>query len=301
MRDRIRTAAFGFASRSSVCRSADSPRSSGLDREVQVEDFREGGLNDYTHKLATVTKYQNLTLKRGIADSRAVAVASGRDQRKDRAAADQPWCCIDESGADTWRWVFEKAYPVKWSGSVAQRCDERGVRRKRRIRAQRGQTRMTDGRERRVASRTVPLWKRILERRRDARDAVRPRSARVSPDRWCEHPARAARPARDPARLAVISTLFTSTFVAGRGCRRRAFTRSCGSQAALPSLAPPRSAPRSRAFSSAGRRTCLRLPSLAQRREPQTSRSPHTLQAPRPSPSRGATQVVPPSPLRQPS
>ena len=23
---------------------------------------------------------------------------------------------MDEAGADTWRWVFEKAYPVKWSG-----------------------------------------------------------------------------------------------------------------------------------------------------------------------------------------
>ena len=40
---------------------------SGIEREVQIEDFREGGVNDHTHKLATVTKYQNLTLKRGIA------------------------------------------------------------------------------------------------------------------------------------------------------------------------------------------------------------------------------------------
>ena len=70
MRDaRIRTAAFGFASRFSACRWAASREVSGLDREVQVEDFREGGVNDYTHKLATVTKYQNLTLKRGLADA----------------------------------------------------------------------------------------------------------------------------------------------------------------------------------------------------------------------------------------
>src|SRR5437870_5655157 len=42
---------------------------SGLDREVQVDDFREGGVNDYTHKLAGNTKYTNLTLRRGIADA----------------------------------------------------------------------------------------------------------------------------------------------------------------------------------------------------------------------------------------
>ena len=51
---------------------------SGLDREVTLEDFREGGVNGHTHKLATVTKYPN---------------------------------------KDVWRWVFEKAFPVKWSGA----------------------------------------------------------------------------------------------------------------------------------------------------------------------------------------
>src|SRR5687768_4740624 len=41
---------------------------SGIERSVDVEDFREGGLNDFTHKLVTVTKYPNLILKRGLAD-----------------------------------------------------------------------------------------------------------------------------------------------------------------------------------------------------------------------------------------
>ena len=60
---------------------------SGLEREVQVEDFREGGVNDYTHKLATVTKYPNLTLRRGIADAAELwqwhqDVVNGRIQRR---------------------------------------------------------------------------------------------------------------------------------------------------------------------------------------------------------------------------
>jgi phage tail-like protein len=89
----------------------------GLDREVQVEDFREGGLNDYTHKLATVTKYQNLTLKRGLADATDLwqwhqDVVNGKIQRRQLNVV-----LIDIAGRDTWRWVVEKAYPVKWSGA----------------------------------------------------------------------------------------------------------------------------------------------------------------------------------------
>lgn len=90
---------------------------SGLERETQVEDFREGGLNDYTHKLVTVTKYPNLSLKRGLADRFELwqwyqDVVNGKIDRRQVNVV-----LIDESGADTWRWVFEKAYPIKWSGA----------------------------------------------------------------------------------------------------------------------------------------------------------------------------------------
>jgi phage tail-like protein len=90
---------------------------SGLDREVQIEDFREGGVNDYTHKLAGNTKYTNLTLRRGIADATELwqwhqDVVDGKIERRQVNVV-----LIDEAGKETWRWVFEKAYPVKWSGA----------------------------------------------------------------------------------------------------------------------------------------------------------------------------------------
>jgi phage tail-like protein len=90
---------------------------SGLEREVQVEDFREGGLNDYTHKLVTVTKYQNLMLKRGLADTIELwqwhqDVVNGKIERRQVNVV-----LLDERGADRWRWVFEQAYPIKWSGA----------------------------------------------------------------------------------------------------------------------------------------------------------------------------------------
>jgi phage tail-like protein len=90
---------------------------SGLDREVQLEDFREGGLNDYTHKLVTVTKYQNLSLKRGICDATELwqwhqDVINGKIERRQVNVV-----LTDSLGKEKWRWIFEKAYPVKWSGT----------------------------------------------------------------------------------------------------------------------------------------------------------------------------------------
>jgi phage tail-like protein len=90
---------------------------SGLEREVQVEDYREGGVNDHTHKLATVTKYPNLTLRRGLADAVELwqwhqDVVNGRIQKRQINVV-----LIDTTGQDRWRWVFERAYPVKWSGA----------------------------------------------------------------------------------------------------------------------------------------------------------------------------------------
>jgi phage tail-like protein len=90
---------------------------SGLERNVEVEDFREGGVNDHTHKLATVTKYANLALKRGLADAVDLwqwhqDVVNGKIERRQLNIV-----LMNGAGEDTWRWVIEQAYPVKWSGA----------------------------------------------------------------------------------------------------------------------------------------------------------------------------------------
>src|SRR4029079_17931769 len=41
---------------------------SGLQVETEVEEYREGGQNEYLHKLAGPSKYANLVLKRGLTD-----------------------------------------------------------------------------------------------------------------------------------------------------------------------------------------------------------------------------------------
>lgn len=90
---------------------------SGLQSETEVEEYREGGNNLHFHKLAKATKYGNLILKRGLVDSPALwnwrqEVISGVINRKQVTVILQ-----DRLGQEKWRWVFEEAYPVKWSST----------------------------------------------------------------------------------------------------------------------------------------------------------------------------------------
>jgi phage tail-like protein len=64
-----------------------------------------------------VTKYQNLSLRRGIADATELwqwhqDVVNGKIERRQIHIV-----LLDSLGNAKWRWVFEKAYPVKWSGT----------------------------------------------------------------------------------------------------------------------------------------------------------------------------------------
>jgi phage tail-like protein len=91
-------------------------RVKGLTREVRFETHREGGVNDYEHKLVTQITYPNLVLERGLALDNlwlwAVSVADGDVERKSL------WVRIqDESGQKAWAWHVENALPVKWSST----------------------------------------------------------------------------------------------------------------------------------------------------------------------------------------
>ena len=90
---------------------------SGLQTEIEVQEYREGGVNEYIHKRAGPAKYpSNLVLKRGITDVRTLwnwywDVAQGKIERKNVSVL-----LMDSAGQEKLRWNFEKAYPVKWVG-----------------------------------------------------------------------------------------------------------------------------------------------------------------------------------------
>lgn len=90
---------------------------SGLQVEIEVEDYREGGLNDYIHKLAGPTRYpSNLVLKHGLTDVDGLwkwqrEVTQGVIKRKNGSIV-----LLDSDREERWRWNFSGAYPVRWVG-----------------------------------------------------------------------------------------------------------------------------------------------------------------------------------------
>ncbi len=89
---------------------------SGLQVEIDVMDYQEGGNNDFVHRLPGYTKVTNLTLKRGMTGSNEfykwfAKVASGKFTRRDVTVV-----MYDAGGNELMRWNFSQAYPVKWIG-----------------------------------------------------------------------------------------------------------------------------------------------------------------------------------------
>lgn len=89
---------------------------SGLQAEMEVQEYREGGVNGYMLKRAGPIKYPSLVLKQGITDQRVLwnwyqKAMSGSIERKNLSIL-----LLDSAGEEKLRWNFEKAYPVKWVG-----------------------------------------------------------------------------------------------------------------------------------------------------------------------------------------
>jgi phage tail-like protein len=89
----------------------------GLQVEVEVEDYREGGVNGFIHKLAGPVRYpSNLVLKRGMMKADQLSawqqeVASGKIALRNVSII-----LLDHAGDEARRWDFNEAYPVRWNG-----------------------------------------------------------------------------------------------------------------------------------------------------------------------------------------
>lgn len=88
---------------------------SGLSIQTEYDSVREGGVNDFEHKLPKGTKYSDITLKRGLTDWKLYDwyrdVIGGRIERKSGTIY-----LRDNSGNQVMEWYFLEAYPVKWEG-----------------------------------------------------------------------------------------------------------------------------------------------------------------------------------------
>lgn len=90
---------------------------SGLELKVETDDVKEGGVNDFVHKIPRQSSYPNLTLKRGISDSVLLwawimAGVQGLIERRTLSVV-----LKDQQRNEKWRWIFLDAFPVKWAVS----------------------------------------------------------------------------------------------------------------------------------------------------------------------------------------
>jgi phage tail-like protein len=90
---------------------------SGLEATVEVQEYREGGQNDYVHKFPTRATFANLTLRHGVIylyDDLWTwhnGFVLGQGTRKDGTIV-----LLDESRSPAKVWQFRRGLPMKWAG-----------------------------------------------------------------------------------------------------------------------------------------------------------------------------------------
>jgi phage tail-like protein len=90
---------------------------SGLEATVEVFEYKEGGVNDYTHKFPTRANFANVTLKHGVIylnDDLWTwhnGFVLGKGTRKDGLII-----LMDESRTPVKVWKFARGIPMKWVG-----------------------------------------------------------------------------------------------------------------------------------------------------------------------------------------
>jgi phage tail-like protein len=89
---------------------------SGLQVETEIQEYAEGGLNDYMHHFRGRTKYPPLMLKRGLTLNNELwrwhqGVIEGKFERRNGTI----YLLNKARNPVTW-WNFKKAFPSKWTG-----------------------------------------------------------------------------------------------------------------------------------------------------------------------------------------
>lgn len=88
---------------------------SGLSAEYDMEEYKEGGENRFTHKLPVRTKYADMVLKRGmLTDSEVMAWCFKALRDREFEPTDLNVILMNEQGEPLRTWKVAHAIPKKW-------------------------------------------------------------------------------------------------------------------------------------------------------------------------------------------
>ena len=115
------SAKFGVSIENVV--TAEFTEASGLEAQIEILEYQEGGNNLFVHKLPGRVKFPNVTLKRGMTASNDLwdwfqQVMNRQIQRQNISIV-----LYGQDGSEVRRWDLEKAYPIKWSGPPFKASD----------------------------------------------------------------------------------------------------------------------------------------------------------------------------------
>ncbi len=91
---------------------------SGLNVQSEIVEYREGGVNEFTHKLPGQLHASNVVLSRGLTDYEMFfkwLIESTTTARTD-VQQNIVISLSDKQGTKVWGWEFRNAYPVRWRG-----------------------------------------------------------------------------------------------------------------------------------------------------------------------------------------
>lgn len=105
---------------------------SGLEVEVEVETYEEGGQNGFVHKFPGRMTWPNLVLKRGVTESDNLMTWLNKSSGEGFTGAQNKLTrstmavtLISAGGTRLRSWNFEGAFPIKWNGpSFATSSDD---------------------------------------------------------------------------------------------------------------------------------------------------------------------------------
>lgn len=93
---------------------------SGLEVEMTVEEYEEGGVNTHPHRLPGRFEYPNIVLTRGLTDYGGFWSWIERVRSESVPRKNVSIYLLDAGGTQRWGWEARDAYPVKWSGPELQ-------------------------------------------------------------------------------------------------------------------------------------------------------------------------------------
>lgn len=88
----------------------------GLSIEFEIHEYKEGGVNEFIHRLPTRAKYANVKLTRPVTTDTAkvaawVSKVSTTGQRTQARISVK-----DAAGTEMYAWTLEGVWPAKWTG-----------------------------------------------------------------------------------------------------------------------------------------------------------------------------------------